>query len=109
MNLFHFVFSFNKTDLLTSKNDCTRFREIYASIRPFIIQGNAFRGAINLFNSAKLANVVATVIGVANRAAVPNVSKFMMTGVVAQKYTQNASKYFCLDSAFTSRFRASTK
>lgn len=71
--------------ILTSKNFCTRFNEMYASTKPFITHGKAFNGAINLLNNAKLANVVAAVIGVPINEAVPKVSRFMMTGVVAQK------------------------
>lgn len=69
----------------TFKYICTRRNDTHASTRPFKIQGNAFKGPINIFNKATLANVVAAVIFIPKNVDAPKVSKLMMIGVAAQK------------------------
>lgn len=93
--------------LLTSKYFCTRFNEIHASTNPFNTHGNAFNGPIIMLSNATLAKVVAAVIGIPRNVDAPNVNRFMIIGVVAQKYTHIASKYFLFDNDCSSRLRKS--
>lgn len=71
-------------------------------MRPFNTHGNAFNGPISRFNSATLVNTVLAFNGVPNNVDTTNVNKHIRIGVVAQKYTHSASKYFRLLKYFIS-------
>lgn len=81
---------------LTSTSCWTRFKDTHASISPLSTHGNVFSGPISMFSKATVVNVVAAFNGLPNSTLTPNVSKLISTGVVAQKYTHIASRYFRL-------------
>lgn len=83
-----------KTYLFTSNSLWIRLTETHASVRPFSTHGNAFNGPINIFNKAILVNTVLASSTFPSKTYVEKVRSEIKTGVVAQKYTQSASKYF---------------
>lgn len=88
---------------------CTRRSDTQASIKPFSTHGNAFSGPINRFSSATLVKTVDAFSGVPSNVDTANVSRHMRIGVVAQKYTHNASRYFRLLRYFISVSRRPEK
>lgn len=68
--------------------------DTHASVTPLSTHGNAFNGPISILIKAMHVKTVAAVSLFPNSTYVPNVKIEISTGVVAQKYTQRASKYF---------------
>lgn len=67
--------------------------ETHASVNPFKTHGNAFNGDISIFNSEIPVNTLAAFNVWPIKTYVVNVRTDIITGVVAQKNTHNASKY----------------
>lgn len=79
-----------------SSSSWTRRNEIQASTSPLSTHGNAFSGPISMLSRATVVNVPAASSLRPSSTDVPNVSALISTGVVAQKYTHNASRYLRL-------------
>lgn len=80
--------------LFTFKSRWILLIETQASIIPFKTQGKAFKGLMSMLRRAMLVKTVAAVNFFPINTYVPKVKIDINTGVVAQKYTQSASRYF---------------
>lgn len=70
-----------------------RCNDTHASVRPFSTHGKALSGAMSILSNAMVVNTVAAVNLLPIKIYVVKVKIEINIGVVAQKYTHNASRY----------------
>ena len=73
---------------------------------PLTTQGKEFKGAMRMLKSAKEVKTMVAVSSCPIKTKRENVRSDMIIGVVAQRYTQSASRYFIMARPYNSPSRA---